>query len=50
MKGKILTEAQEWFMKAMKMEKEGKSALAISKALTKALELEKMGIANGESW
>jgi hypothetical protein len=49
MEGPILTKAMEWFDRAIKMDQEKKDTMR-DKCLDKAIELEKEGLAKGESW
>ena len=49
MVGEKLKKAEEWILKAIKMEEEKKFSM-MEKALAKAIELEQEGIAAGESW
>lgn len=49
MMGEKLTKALDWFEKAVKMESEGKFTM-MERALDKAIQLEKDGLAAGESY
>ena len=47
--GPILTKAMEWFDRAVRMESEKKQQMS-DKCMAKAIDLEKEGLANGETW